>query len=106
MAAMWTVLHETIGTDISSVRNTPALLREAGCVDVGVEVYLPSTDHLAPVARFWELTWSQLKDRMIERDLVDAGTFELALRALSDPQFTDLSPGMITTYGRRPGLPR
>jgi 2-polyprenyl-3-methyl-5-hydroxy-6-metoxy-1,4-benzoquinol methylase len=106
MAAMWTLLQETIGTDITSVQHTPALLREAGYSDVGVEVYLPSADHRAPVARFWRLTWAQLKDRMLDRELVDPRTFDLALRALSDPRFTDLSPGMITTYGRRPNVPQ
>jgi len=67
-----------------------------------VEVYLPSADHRAPMARFWTLTWAQLKDRILDRKLVDPLTFELALQALSDPRFTELSPGVITTYGRRP----
>ncbi|MDT5024334.1 MAG: hypothetical protein QOE61_760 [Micromonosporaceae bacterium] len=83
-----------------------ALLRQAGYSDVGVEVYLPLIDHRAPVARFWKLTWAQLEERMLDRELVDARTFDLALQALSDAQFTDLSPGMITTYGRRPYVPR
>jgi hypothetical protein len=54
-------------------------------------------------ARFWQLTWAQLRDRILDRELVDSSTFDLAVQAMSDPRFTELSPGMITTYGRRPG---
>ena len=39
---------------------------------------------------------------MLERELVDSQTSNLALRTLPDPQFTDLSPGMITPTGAVP----
>jgi 2-polyprenyl-3-methyl-5-hydroxy-6-metoxy-1,4-benzoquinol methylase len=102
MAAMWRTLHELIGTDIEWVRDTPRLLRHVGLVDVGTEIYLPSSDHHSSVARFWSLTWSQLHDDLVKVGGIEPDTLDEAIAALADPEFTDASPGMISTWGRRP----
>jgi hypothetical protein len=43
-----------------------------------------------------------MRDRLLGDGLVDQGTLDDALAALSDVGFTELSPGMITTGGQRP----
>jgi hypothetical protein len=102
MAAMWRTLHELIGTDIEWVRDTPRLLRHAGLADVGTEIYLPSADHRSTVARFWSLTWTQLHDDLIKVGGIEPASLDHAIAALADPAFTETSPGMISSWGRRP----
>ncbi|WP_194238327.1 class I SAM-dependent methyltransferase [Streptomyces spongiae] len=102
MSAMWDVLRSTIGTDISWVPTTPSLLRKEGLCDVRTEVFLPSADHRSSAARFWRLTWGQLHDRLLTHSDLDSSVLADALASFSDPDFTELSPGMMTTMGRRP----
>jgi 2-polyprenyl-3-methyl-5-hydroxy-6-metoxy-1,4-benzoquinol methylase len=102
MSAMWQVLRGTIGTDVSWVPTTPELLRQEGLCDVSAEVFLPSTDHRSSASRFWQLTWGQLRDRLGSHPDVGSGVLADALASLTDPGFTDLSPGMMTTTGQRP----
>ncbi|MEU3343242.1 class I SAM-dependent methyltransferase [Streptomyces sp. NPDC006668] len=106
MTAMWEVLRATIGTDISWVPATPTLFKNERLADVRTEVYLPSTDHRSPASRFWQLTWGQLHDRLLAGAGVDSLVLRDALASLSNPNFTELSPGMMTTLGRRPAHSR
>ncbi|MER7672332.1 methyltransferase domain-containing protein [Kitasatospora sp. NPDC096128] len=102
MNTMWTVLHTTIGTDITRVTTTPALLAGHGFTDLSVEVHLPSADRHSPVARFWHLTWEQMRERLLATGALDAATLDRALADLGADGFARLSPGMITTRARRP----
>lgn len=101
MAAMWKALN-TIGTDVTWVRTTSDAMRRAGLVEVRSEVYLPPVDHRSAAAQFWRMTWSRSRDRMLATGLIDASTFDQAIAGLKDPDFTELSPGIITTCGQRP----
>jgi hypothetical protein len=56
MAAMWQVLRERIGTDVTWVTRYPHLLRDLGLVEVGAEVHLPPLTVGAPVTAFWAST--------------------------------------------------
>ena len=103
MTAMWEALRRSIGTEIEWVRDTPLLLRNAGLVDVGCSAHLPSIDHRSSVARFWRLTLLQMRDDIIGTGLVDETVFEQGIAAFTDPEVTELSPGMCTTWGRLPG---
>lgn len=105
MRAMWTVLRETIGTDIRWVRGYADLLGQRGLVDVDQAVHLPSTRAGSAVSRFWGLTLVAMRQQLLDSGLVTTTEFERALEALSDPTRTDLGPGMITAWGRRPPQP-
>jgi 2-polyprenyl-3-methyl-5-hydroxy-6-metoxy-1,4-benzoquinol methylase len=102
MTALWTSLTATIGTDISWSRHYPTLLRQAGLSDIGVAVDLPSADSASPGATFWRLTLEQARDRIAEGGYATAADVEHVVASLRSPGFTDVSPAMITAWGRRP----
>lgn len=102
MAAMWQVLGERIGTDISWVTRYPHLLRDLGLSEVGAEVVVPPMTPEAPVTAFWKNTWRSMGEPLESSPLLDPGELDKALDYLSSPALADLSPGMITAWGRRP----
>lgn len=95
MAAMWRVLETTIGTDISQPLWIADWLKRHGFGQVTTEVFLPSAHGGAPISWFWKLTWEQLRDHLTP--MVGTDIFNQALADLSTPEFTAISPGMITT---------
>ncbi|MBQ1101255.1 methyltransferase domain-containing protein [Streptomyces sp. b94] len=101
MSAMWRVLRSTIGSDITWVPTGPALMRDQGLCNISSEVHLPSVHHGSPVAKFWRITWDQMSERLAASEGIDDAVLATAMAQLEDPAFTALSPGMITTIGRR-----
>jgi SAM-dependent methyltransferase len=102
MAAMWRVLGERIGTDIGWVTGYPQLLRNLGLAEVGAEILVPPLTVGAPVTAFWRDTWVSMRDALEAGDALEPGELDTALDYLSSPGLADLSPGMITAWGRRP----
>lgn len=102
LTALWTSLTATIGTDMNWGLRCPALLRRAGLADIGVAVSLPSADSASPGATFWRLTLEQARDRITEGGYATAAEVEQVVAALKCPGFADLSPAVVTTWGRRP----
>jgi SAM-dependent methyltransferase len=102
MAAMWQVLRDRIGTDISWVTRYPQLLQDLGLVEVGAEILVPPLTVDAPVTAFWANTWRSMRDAL--ETALEPGELDRALDYLSSPALADLSPGMITAWGRRPRL--
>ncbi|WP_042378275.1 class I SAM-dependent methyltransferase [Streptacidiphilus melanogenes] len=100
MAAMWQVLHDRIGTDITWVTRYPHLLHELGLREVGAEVVVPPLTVDAPVTAFWAGTWRSMRDAL--ETALEPGELDRALGYLASPALADLSPGMITAWGRRP----
>jgi hypothetical protein len=92
-------LRERIGTDVTWVRETPVMLQKAGLCEVGSEVYIPAVSD-PPVARFWWMSLREIRPMLLDRGLIGPDTLQDALAALEDPDFTELAPGMITTWGR------
>lgn len=102
MAAMWRVLRDRIGTDISWVTRYPRLLHEVGLRDVGAEILLPPLLVDAPITAFWRTTWNSLRNALEADDAgLAPGVLDEALAYLSSPALADLSPGMISAWGRR-----
>ncbi|MCX5387002.1 trans-aconitate 2-methyltransferase [Streptomyces sp. NBC_00083] len=102
MTAMWQVLRERIGTDITWVTRYPQLLRELGLLDVGAEIVVPPLTVDAPITAFWKTTWSGMRDALEASPLLADGELDAALAELASPSLAALSPGMITAWGRRP----
>ncbi|WP_037607025.1 class I SAM-dependent methyltransferase [Streptacidiphilus rugosus] len=102
MAAMWRVLGERIGTDITWVTRYPQLLRDLGLADVGAEIIVPPLTVDAPVTAFWQETWRSMRDALESGASLGPDELDAALDYLSSPELADLSPGMITAWGRRP----
>ncbi|PKW05505.1 Methyltransferase domain-containing protein [Streptomyces sp. 1222.5] len=103
MEAMWQVLRDTIGTDITWMTDYPHILSRLGLADVGAEVVLPPLTVDAPITAFWKNTWLSMRDALESGSALTAGELDDALDYLSSPSLADLSPGMITAWGRRPG---
>ncbi|MCY0943197.1 class I SAM-dependent methyltransferase [Streptomyces antarcticus] len=103
MGAMWRGLRETIGTDVSWTPRYPQLLRTAGLDSVAAEIHVPPLTPGSPISRFWAGTWNRAAKAMTSTGLVDGAAIEEAVRYLDSPDCADLSPGMITAWGRRPG---
>lgn len=111
MAAMWRALRVRIGTDVSWVTRYPQLLRELGLLEVGAEILVPPLLPDAPITAFWKHTWlsmrESLEDSLAKETAAgggrgDPGVLDEALAYLSSPALADLSPGMISAWGRRP----
>ena len=105
MAAMWQVLRNRIGTDISWVTRYPQLLHDLGLLEVGAEVLLPPLLVDAPITEFWKSTWTSMRDALEAGTTLAPGVLDQALDYLSSPMLADLSPGMILAWGRRPPRP-
>ncbi|MGI5353709.1 class I SAM-dependent methyltransferase [Streptomyces sp. CA-252508] len=103
MRAMWQGLKDTIGTDVTWVPEYPRLLREAGLTSVAAEMYVPPLLPGSAISRFWADTWSRARESMTATGLVDDATVTEAIRCLESPDCAELSPGLITAWGRRPG---
>ncbi|MFE2721692.1 class I SAM-dependent methyltransferase [Kitasatospora sp. NPDC059327] len=102
MRAMWRALGATIGTDISWTPDYPRLLRELGLTGVGAEVFVPALVPDAPITAFWLDTWDRTREAMLATGLVDAGVLDEARAALLSGTVADLSPGLVTAWGRLP----
>ena len=100
MAAMWRSLRERIGTDISWMTRYPQLLHELGLFEVGAEIHLPPLTVDAPITAFWKSTWESMRPAL-EAAGLEPARLDQALDYLSSPALADLSPGLITAWGRR-----
>jgi len=48
-------------------------------------------------------TWLSMRDTLESSSALQPGELDTALDYLTSPALADLSPGMITAWGRRPG---
>ncbi|MBR7838210.1 class I SAM-dependent methyltransferase [Actinospica durhamensis] len=101
MAAMWQALRARIGTDVTWVTRYPRLLHDLGLAEVGAEVLLPPLTVDAPITAFWKTTWLSMREALLAGGDLEPGELEQALDYLASPALADLSPGMITAWGRR-----
>nr|WP_234357724.1 class I SAM-dependent methyltransferase [Streptomyces puniciscabiei] len=105
MRAMWLGLRETIGTDVSWVPRCPWLMVAAGLEAVAAEIHVPPLLPGSPISRFWAETWDRARAAMVGTGLVDDAGIDEAKRCLESPEYAGMSPGMLTTWGRRPTTP-
>ncbi|GAA1106634.1 class I SAM-dependent methyltransferase [Kitasatospora arboriphila] len=101
MRAMWRALRETIGTDVTWTPQYPRLLAELGLTDVGAEITVPPLTRGSPIAEFWLDTWRRSRPAVLATGLVTPDQLIRAERALAEGTAADLSPGLITAWGRR-----
>lgn len=104
MRAMWRGLRDTIGTDVSWVPSYPQLLRAAGLVPVAADIHVPPLEPGSPISRFWADTWDRSRAAMRGTGLVDDAAVDAAIRYLDSEDCAALSAGMLTAWGRKPGM--
>ncbi|GHH83689.1 methyltransferase [Kitasatospora indigofera] len=102
MRAMWQALRSTIGTDISWTPEYPRLLRDLGLTEIGAEIQVPALTAGSPIGAFWLETWERTREAMLATGLVDAGLLAEAAESITSGSVADLSPGLVTAWGRRP----
>ncbi|WP_354644432.1 class I SAM-dependent methyltransferase [Kitasatospora camelliae] len=102
MRAMWAALRATIGTDVTWTPGYPRLLRELGLSEVGAEVHVPALVAGSPIGAFWLDTWDRSRAAMLATGILDSATLDEARKALTAGTVADLSPGLITAWGRVP----
>ncbi|MCW2542386.1 MAG: SAM-dependent methyltransferase [Frankiales bacterium] len=101
-AALWQVLRDRIGTEVQWAREFPTPLLNRGFEQVDVDINLPALRGGSALARFWQLTYGQLLEDLPHTGLVRREQVLEALAALRDPDFWDLSLGLLTMWGRKP----
>jgi len=89
------------GTDPDWARDLPLRLGRHGLSGVGAGLDVPLFRGGSVQARFWSLTWQQVRDRVTEAGepacVIDHGQAELG-----DQQRWFPGPAMVTAWGRRP----
>ncbi|MFF3209990.1 class I SAM-dependent methyltransferase [Streptomyces sp. NPDC002886] len=105
MRVMWRALREGIGTDVSEVVHHPELLEAAGLDSVAAEIHVPPLLPGSAISRFWADTWDRARADMLATGLLDEHRLAEAVRLLESPGYAGLSPGMLTTWGWKPGAP-
>jgi hypothetical protein len=98
----WVEVLALTGTDYEWSRTFPTPLRRHGYRDVGALVTAPVLRGRSPTARFWQLTLETLRERIVSAALSTDADLDAARRLLDDPDFWDLAPAFIATWGRRP----
>jgi SAM-dependent methyltransferase len=98
----WGALENSIGTSSSWGLRYPELLREAGFVDIGVEMHQPAVTPTSAAGQFFQLNFGHLRERIIADGLVDEDTFDAAMKAMREPGFADLGMGLLTAWARKP----
>ena len=89
------------GTDPDWTRGLPLRLARHGLADIDAELDVPLFRGGSAHARFWSLTWQQVRDRVAAAGepahVMDQGQAEL-----SDEQRWFHGPATMTAWGRRP----
>ncbi|MGK9237395.1 methyltransferase domain-containing protein [Inquilinus limosus] len=105
LTALWRMLADTIGTDMTYGRRHPGTLAAHRLTELGMAVDVPIVTARSPLAVFWDLTLRQATPNLLASGMVTRDTIEAALAYLADPGTFDLSVGMITAWGRQPPSP-
>jgi SAM-dependent methyltransferase len=82
-------------------RDLPTLLSREGLVNVAAEADGPLFPGGAPYARFWSLTWEQVRPR-IESAGATSDDIDQACKLLGDASQWFAGPAMVAAWGQRP----
>jgi SAM-dependent methyltransferase len=83
-------------------RQLPQLLVKQGLELVAAEGDIPMFAGASPMAEFWSLTWTQVRERILAAG-VGENILEDVLGMLSDATEWFTGPAIIAAWGRRPG---
>ena len=96
------VIAERHGFDPFYGRRLAGDLDDAGLVDADRRGRASMWRAGEPGGEIWRLSLEQLRDGIVEMELMDAGEADAAIELCTDPRFSSLSPVMMTAWGRRP----
>lgn len=99
-------LTETVvldaGGDRYWSRKLPALVTELGLTDIGADADIPVLRGGGPVAKFFQLTSEQVRDKLLARGFLTQDQFEAGQALLDDPSLWGFAGAGLGVWGRRP----
>jgi SAM-dependent methyltransferase len=101
-AAHDAVITNRHGFDPGYGRRVAGDLADAGLTDCACRGRASMWRSGEPGGEIWRLSLEQLRDGIIDLNLMDAGEVDAAIELCTDPRFSSLSPVMMTAWGRRP----
>lgn len=97
-----TSLIEGQGGDLSwSRRRQPAVLADAGLVELGLSAKVFTVGDGGQAERFWRVFLEQLRPALVGKGLLADSDIDAAFALFDDPRFVDLAEAMIGAWGRR-----
>jgi SAM-dependent methyltransferase len=96
------VVLRASGRDCFWARALPALVAGMGLRQTGAEGDFQVIQGGSPLAEFFSLTATQMRDRILESRDLDEGRLDEALDLLKDPGFWGLGGAGIAVWGQRP----
>jgi SAM-dependent methyltransferase len=102
-AQVWAAFIKTMaarGVAREWARNLPQILSGLGLLEINAEADVPMFPGASPMAEFWTLTWTQVRDQ-IDSTLGDRGTLADALNMLGDAANWFTGPALIAAWARR-----
>jgi 2-polyprenyl-3-methyl-5-hydroxy-6-metoxy-1,4-benzoquinol methylase len=95
-------LAEKVGVGIAWGRSLPRRFESHGLVNVMAEADVQFFRGGSPLAYFWEITWTEIRDVIVGAGLRDGSAYDAAIARLRDPQFWAISEGLVAVHGQRP----
>jgi SAM-dependent methyltransferase len=96
------VIAERHGFDPGYGRRLAGDLDDAGLADTDFRGRASMWRAGEPGGEIWRLSLEQLRDGIVDLELMDAGEADAAIELCTDPRFSSLSPVMMAAWGRRP----
>lgn len=92
---------ELAGADQSWARTVPAKLESLGLVNIQASTEIPTFRGNSPLARMWELTWTQVRDALVGGGVPDE-VITAAQRELRDDRQWFYAPPTVRAWARAP----
>jgi SAM-dependent methyltransferase len=98
----WVDVAALTGIDYEWAHTFPQPLQRHGYRDVGAQATLPIMQGGSPIARVMSLSLEALRHCILDAQMLSSDDIDQAQRLLADPEFWDLGPTFVATWGRRP----
>jgi hypothetical protein len=95
--------HQAAGTgvDLFYGRRLYVDICARGLADVGAEGRSRMVRGATQGARFWQLSYTQMRETLLGSGQLDAEDFDACLALFNDPNFVFMGPTLMAVWGRR-----